>query len=140
MFCFNICRKPRPKTRRGVLSAAGSIFDPLDFLGPFTLTAKQILQELYRIKLGWDEEIPPRYGQCWESWLDDLPKLSSFTVRHCLRPSEFGQDTSSQLHQFSDASEAGYGCVSSLRSVNEEGKICCAFLFAKARVAPLKTI
>ena len=79
-------------------------------------------------------------GQCWESWLDDLPKLSSFTVRRCLRPSEFGQDTSNQLHHFADASEAGYGCVSYLGSVSDEGKICRVFLFAKSRVAPLKTI
>ena len=63
VFCFNICRKPRPPTRRGVLSATGSVFDPLGFLAPFVLTAKQILQDLCRIKLGWDEEIPKRYGQ-----------------------------------------------------------------------------
>ena len=61
-------------------------------------------------------------------------------MRRCLTPSEFGKTTSSKLYHFSDASEAGYGCVLYIRSVNEEGKICCAFLFAMSRVAPLKTI
>ena len=42
-FGFSICPNPRSPTRRGVLSAASSIFDPLDFLAPFILTAKQIL-------------------------------------------------------------------------------------------------
>ena len=91
-------------------------------------------------KLRWDEEIPLQYGQCWESWLNDLPKFSLFTVYHCLRPPEFGQTTSSQLYHFSDASEAGYGCVSYLRSVNKEGKICYVFLFLQSHFAPLKTI
>ena len=42
-FGFSICPKPRSPMRRGVLSAASSIFDPLGFLAPFILTAKQIL-------------------------------------------------------------------------------------------------
>ena len=70
----------------------------------------------------------------------DLPKLSSFGVNRCLRPADFGQVTFNQLHHFSDASEVGYGSVSFLRSVNEEGKIHCAFLFGKSRVTPLKAV
>ena len=139
-FGFKICAKPRPPTRRGILSLASSVFDPLGFLAPFTLTAKQILQDLCRIKLDWDDEIPPECSPRWEHLLVDLPKLSSFGVDRCLRPADFGQVTSSQLHHFSDASEDGYGSVSFLRSVNEEGKIHCAFLFGKSRVTPLKAV
>ena len=58
-FGFSICQKPRSPTQRGVLSAANSIFDPLGFLAPFILTARQILQDLCCIKLEWDEEIAP---------------------------------------------------------------------------------
>jgi len=47
---------------------------------------------------------------------------------------------SSQLHHFSDASEAAYGSVSYLRLVNEEGRVHCSFLFAKSRLAPLKSV
>ena len=44
-FGVSICPKPRSPTRRGVLflSAASSIFEPLGFLAPFILPAKQIL-------------------------------------------------------------------------------------------------
>ena len=128
-FGFSICPKPRSPTRRGVLSAASSIFHPLGFLAPFILTAKQILQDLCRKKLEWDEEMPPQYMPRWENWLLDLPKLSSFSISRCLMPAEFGQIACSQLHHFSDASEDGYGSVSYLRLVNEEGNIHCAFLF-----------
>ena len=98
---------------------SSSIFDPLGFLAPFILIAKQILQDLCRIKLEWDDEIPLQYMPCWENWLPDLPKLSSFSISRCLMPTEFGQVASSQLHHFSDASEDGYGSVSYLRLVNE---------------------
>ena len=46
-----------PPTRRGILSVASAVFDPLGFLAPFVLTAKEILQDLCRIKLRWDDEI-----------------------------------------------------------------------------------
>ena len=52
----------RPPTRSGILSVASAIFDPLGFLAPFVLTAKEILQDLCRIKLGWDDEIPAEYA------------------------------------------------------------------------------
>ena len=96
-FGLNVCIKPRPPTRRGILSVATTVFDPLGFLAPFVLTAKQILQDLCRIKLGWDDKIPSEYGLRWENWLLDLPKLSSFPVNRCLKTADFGQVKSSQL-------------------------------------------
>ena len=56
-FCFKVIAKERPPTRRGILSAASSVYDPLGFLAPFTLSAKLILQELCRKKIGWDEKV-----------------------------------------------------------------------------------
>ena len=42
----------RPPTRRGMLSVASALFDPLGFLAPFVLTAMEILQDLRHTKLG----------------------------------------------------------------------------------------
>lgn len=119
---------------------ASSIFDPLGFLAPFVLNAKEIMQDLCRIRLGWDNEISDEYSSRWKNWLVDLPKLSAFTVSHCLKPAGFGQVRSSQLHHFSDASEAAYSSASYLRLVNDESKVHCSFLFGKSRVAPLKAV
>ena len=44
-----------------------------------------------------------------------------------------------ELHHFADASSKRYGTVSYLRIIDEKGKIYCSFLYAKARLAPLKT-
>jgi len=44
------------------------------------------------------------------------------------------------LHHFVDASTSGYGVVTYLRTVSCSGQIHCAFLFGKARLAPIKTV
>ena len=139
-FPFKVCVNSRPPTHRGGLSVDSSIFDPLGLLTPFVLNAKEIMQDLCRMRLGWDDEISDEYSSHWKNWLADLPKLSAFTVSYCLKPAGFGQVRSSQLHHFSDASEAAYGSVSYLSLVNDEGKVHCSFLFGKSRVAPLKTV
>ena len=61
-------------------------------------------------------------------------------MSRCLKPEDFGPVKSSQLHHFSDASEAAYGSVTYLRLVSHEDRVHCSFLFGKSRVAPLKTI
>ena len=47
-FGFRIIVKDKPLTRRGILSSVYSIYDPLGFAAPFTLTAKKLLQDLCR--------------------------------------------------------------------------------------------
>lgn len=78
--------------------------------------------------------------QKWKNWLEGLHRLERFGVNRCLKPEDFGQATSLQLHQFSDASENGYGTVSYLLQCNADGQVHCAFVMGKAHVAPLKPI
>ena len=42
-FCFKVVAKEKPLTRRGVLSVGNSLYVPLGFVAPFTLSAKLIL-------------------------------------------------------------------------------------------------
>ena len=127
-------------TRRRILSVMSSIYDPLGFVAPFTLRAKIILQELCREQVSWDEEIPKKYRQRWESWLQEFCKLKNLKIDRCYKPYEFGNLTNVEIHHFTDASEVGYGVVSYIRYVNSCGKVHCAFLMAKARVAPVKIV
>ncbi|XP_034095472.1 uncharacterized protein LOC117561915 [Gymnodraco acuticeps] len=130
----------RPFTRRGILSVVSSVYDPIGFLAPFTLPVKIMLQNLCKMSYSWDEHIPQNYQLQWVGWLEDLRRLSTFSVPRCFKPKGFGQLTSAQLHHFSDASENGYGTVSYLRLQSDDEKIHVTFVLGKARVAPLKNV
>ena len=41
-------------TRRGIVSAVYSLFDPLGFIEPYAMKVKLLLQTLSRKKLGWN--------------------------------------------------------------------------------------
>ena len=125
---FRVNTSSLPPTRRGILSVASAVFDPLGFLVPFVLTTMAILQDLCLIKLRWDDEIPAEYAKRWENWLTDLPKLWKFALSCCLKPADFGRVKSSQLHHFSDASEGVYSSVTYLRLVTKTGSIAASCL------------
>lgn len=99
-FTFNVIIQPQAHTRRGILSTVSSIYDPLGFLAPFTLPAKLLLQELCRINIGWDEEIPKSLNDKWVKWKDDLKQITNFQVSRCIKPKHFGLHTPLKI-QFS---------------------------------------
>ena len=140
-FGFNISLKERPPTRRGILSMVSSVYDPLGFIAPCTLPAKMLMQDLCRLQLPWDTDIPTKYMRRWQEWLNDLHQLSSFSLNRCFKPCDFKTPpVDTQLHHFSDASENGYGTASYIRFVNNHGEVHCGLIIGKARVTPLKQI
>ncbi|XP_053398928.1 uncharacterized protein LOC128556932 [Mercenaria mercenaria] len=139
-FQFKIEANDRPLNRRGILSAVGSLYDPLGFISPVVLIAKQILQQLCSDNLGWDDPLPDYLRVKWEKWRASLAHLDTLRIKRCLKPEGFGEVVSAELHHFSDASSTGYGQCSYIRLVNAEGSVHCSFLFGKSRVIPLKPI
>ncbi|XP_074656689.1 uncharacterized protein LOC141909905 [Tubulanus polymorphus] len=133
-FCFKVnAREDARKTRRGILASVSTLYDPIGFTAPLTLRVKSLLQELCRLKLGWDDPIPDRYGAIWLSWLTDISKIEKLAIERCFKPCEFGEVKSVQLHHFSDASEAGYGSVSYIRLLDDRDRIHCSFVTGKSR-------
>ncbi|XP_060605456.1 uncharacterized protein LOC132757974 [Ruditapes philippinarum] len=139
-FCFEVNLKERPLTRRGMLSMISSVYDPLGFLAPFMLQAKNILKDMCRLGLGWDDPVPEKVVERWCLWLKDVEKLSDFNVTRCLKPSHFKEIKTASLHHFSDASETGYGIVTYLRMVDSKDRMHCSFVIGKSRVSPLKQV
>ena len=138
-FGYKIDLKKQPSTRRGILSTVSSVYDPLGFIAPAILPAKQILQDLCRRQCGWDDPISDHNLIQWQKWLSDLPGLSNFEVERCIKPENYGEPERVQIHHFCDASEIGYGTVSYIRMENDCG-IHCSFLTSKARVTPIKQV
>ena len=109
-------------------------------MAPFILKAKQIFQDLCKIKCGWDDAIAETYLTPWKDWLAKLEQLSKVQINRCMKPKNFGKVKQAQMHHFCDASEHGYDSVSYLRLTNKAGEIHVALVLGKSRVTPLKQI
>ena len=137
-FTFKVTLRDRPNTRRGILSMMSSVYDPLGLVAPVVLTAKKLLQDLCKKKIGWDDPISDEDGERWEKWKSQLPSLSRISLGRCIKPLYFGDLKFAELHNFADASQIAYGAVSYLRMVDVEDRIHCTFLIGKSRLAHLK--
>ncbi len=67
-------------TKRNVLSAIATLIDPLQFLAPFTLRAKVLMQEIWMAGIGWDDPLPSQLQTKWLQWKAELPELLQFTI------------------------------------------------------------
>ncbi|XP_025836570.1 uncharacterized protein LOC112906526 [Agrilus planipennis] len=124
-------------TKRTILSNVAQIFDPLGLLAPIIVIAKLIIQDLWQLKLSWDQSIPLDIHTKWCKYSDQLK-----FIRHIQIPRQVicRQANMIELHGFSDASEKAYGACVYIRSRNNSGLYTVSLLCAKSRVAPLKNI
>ena len=132
--------KERPTTRRGILSATAACYDPLGLATPYLIKGRMILQELTRLRLGWDEAVPVDVGKDWDRWLIGLDHLTQYRVPRCVCPEGLSAAVRVELHHFADASQKAYGTVSYVRVISADGSIHCSLLMSRARVAPIKPI
>ena len=137
-FGFKVTIKEKPLTRRGILSIVSSVYDPLGFTAPVLLVAKILMQDLCRSNLAWDDSLESRHAVRWNLWLNELPKIQRLSVGRCVKPPSAERIVSTQLHNFADASQSGYGAVSYLRFKDVNDNIHCSFVMGKSRVAPIK--
>ncbi|XP_054267181.1 uncharacterized protein LOC128989325 [Macrosteles quadrilineatus] len=70
----------KPITKRSLLSISHRIFDPIGFTCPFTLIPKMLLQQVWKLKLSWDDELPYDILQQFDKWIKDLHYLSSCRI------------------------------------------------------------
>eukprot|EP00794_Sanderia_malayensis_P002302 gene2302-2651_t len=139
-FCFQVELKEKPVTRRVMLSLLSTVYDPCGFVSPFILQGRRIIQQTCRQEAGWDDPLPVAVVDEWLSWCTTLENLRNFKIDRCYKAPDFNRVIHCSLHHFSDASESGYGQVSYLRFLNEDGMIHCSMVMGKSTVAPLKYI
>src|SRR5277367_5964549 len=125
-------------TKREVLRIVASIFDPLGLLSIFTVRAKILLQDIWRSKIGWDDQIPTSLRSRWVHWVQQLARVRDYSIPRCYA-SESEKEDDRQLHVFSDASEKAFACVAYLRTETRRG-VRVALVAARSRVSPLKTL
>lgn len=133
-FTFTVdCTTPA-RTKRAVLSHAARLFDPLGWLTPTTIFAKMFLQDLWRTKLSWDDNLPDSLQNTWTEYEEQLKELNSISI-----PRHLGSFKNSKLTLvgFADASCKAYAACVYLRCLNESS-ITSRLITSKSKVAPLK--
>ena len=139
-FRFDANVPERKTTRRGLLSAVSSIFDPLGFVSPVTLNAKMILKELCQAGLEWDQPIPDLKEAEWNKWKEDLKKLQALRVPRCVSTDLTRDVRTAELHHFSDGSLSAYGQCSYLKLVDYDDNVTTNLIMSKAYVTPSKPV
>lgn len=109
------------------LRAVSWVFYPLEFFSSIHNACQQNNSRTAQgeDQLGWMLTDP--WTKPWQNWLCDLLKLDRLKIEGCIKPSEFGEVRSSQLHHFSDASQYGYSTASNYaRSIpTEKSAVVC---------------
>lgn len=78
--------------------------------------------------------------RCGRNGEQNFHFLEKLTFPCCLKPQDFGNLFTTEIHSFSDASDVGIGQISYLRVRNQRTEVHVSFLMAKSRVAPRKPI
>ena len=138
-FVFEVLVPERPKgiTKRVVLSELAKVFDPLGWLAPTTIRAKILFQDLWKLTIGWDEEIPENVKVEWLMYQKELPVIRSICIPRCII---FPKSVSQQFHGYCDASEKAYAAVVYLRSELSDGSVKVRLVTSKTKVAPIKQV
>ncbi|XP_062704112.1 uncharacterized protein LOC134286508 [Aedes albopictus] len=148
-FCFNLSLKgdleelakgERAPTKRMMLSLLMRIYDPLGLVGSLVIQGKILLQDVWREKVNWDEQIPDDIFVRWKLWLQALKDLDKIKIQRCYFPG-YNPDSyeSLELHIFVDGSAQAYSAAAYFR-IRDKGQIRCALVASKTKVAPLQLL
>ncbi|XP_065370933.1 uncharacterized protein LOC135963086 [Calliphora vicina] len=100
-----------------LLSEASKLFDPLGWLSATTIIAKIIFQQLWKLKLDWNDTLPDHIRNQWVNFRNKLKSLEEVKIPRWIgyRPHKAPID----LHAFSDASKVAYAAVVYARVTTE---------------------
>ena len=136
------CAITKSLTQRLVLSLVSKVFEPIGLVAPFTVGARLLLKDIWRVTgQQWDDELPQNMVQRFLVWSADLPKLENTKIPRSYFSEPFDNI---ELHKFGDSSQDIFSAVAFLRArvktTTGQEKTELAFVLGKARVAPMKVM
>ena len=135
------CDESNKVTQRLVFSLVAKAFDPIGLVAPFTVTARLLLKDIWRLSgQNWDNTPPIEMMNRFNVWSSDLLKLCNLTISRSFFSRAFDQ---LELHVFGDSSQDVFSSVAFLRAKVKSGSSKSteiAFVLEKARVAPMKCL
>ncbi|OXA41905.1 uncharacterized protein LOC110859593 [Folsomia candida] len=125
-------------TKRIILSEIAKIFDPIGWLAPVVITAKMMMQQLWKLDLGWYDPVPIYLADKWTWYKRELQHIEDIKIPRCVKQSP---DTKLALVGFCDASERAYSAVTYLCCYPENlSPPLISVIASKTRVTPSKTV
>nr|XP_034318941.1 uncharacterized protein LOC105335138 [Crassostrea gigas] len=135
-FLFEIQDSEKPNTRRGLLSFLNSIFDPLGFLSPITLSGKILLRQ--SVGADWDQPLSTAIDHKWKEWKSSLQCLQDLRIPRMYLPVSLSCVNNIELHVFCDASETAIAATAYLKITGDDNASHLGFILGKAKLAPMK--
>lgn len=128
-----VLTSPEVPTKRNVLSSISRLYDPMGFVGPLTVKAKLILQQIWQYNLEWDTPLPPELVKIWQTFYNNLVNMPVMTIPRYINLSKA---TSVQLIGYCDASVVAYGCCIYVKAI-VNGNPYIHLLCSKSRISQL---
>lgn len=126
----------KPVTKRTISSAIARIYDPNGYLAPVIIKAKSFLQELWKMKVKWDEPLAEKMCNDWHNFYATLSAINHLKIPRWIQTTK-GREI--ELIGFCDASNLGYDAVIYVRC-SSGSLVWCNMLTAKTKIAPVKTV
>ena len=122
-----------------MLSFVSSVFDPIGLVAPYTVKARLLLKDIWRISgQKWDDDLPEEIKKQFLEWYSGLHLLGSLTIPRSYFTEPFDRI---ELHMFGDSSQHVFCAVAFLRArLASSRQTELAFVFGKARVASKKAL
>jgi hypothetical protein len=79
MFCVRINQDNTP-TKRSVLRAITSIYDPLGLLSSVIIQCKIFMQQLWQTTVNWDDPLTTELKEHWQTLQHKLPVVNSIQM------------------------------------------------------------
>ncbi|XP_021370175.1 uncharacterized protein LOC110461160 [Mizuhopecten yessoensis] len=136
VFQFSAPDVRKPFSKRGLLSAMNSVYDPLGFLAPFSVSGEMLLREVCSDGSSWDDELPIKFLEQWNAWNDALHQLDGYQVPRMFIKSSLSLLQNPRVYIYSDASEKSVAAVAYLVSTDTPNDKDIGFIMGKAKVAP----
>ena len=129
-------------TQRVVLRLVSSVYDPIGLVAPYTVKARLLLKDIWRLSgQPWDDDLPRDIVTKFLDWTQELPALSDIAIARAYFQ---GKIEALELHIFGDSSQVVFSAVAFLRGKVFFGNDCpltkLTLVFGKARVAPHESL
>ncbi|GAB1865862.1 Gag-pol protein [Camponotus japonicus] len=96
------------------------------------------MQQLWQVKLDWDDKLPSSLLEQWNTIKTSLASIDNLQIDRWIQR---GADSiNCELHGFSDAANAAYAAAVYIRLTSLSGQITSMLLIGKAKAAPVKPL